>query len=152
EITAVYGAVLEQLLRNALGQIAGDGKADTLESTSPTLDGRSDAHNFAVEADKRPAAVARVDRRVRLQKIVLVAGAVAQATALGADDAGRHRASQAEGSANCQHAVALFHLAAVAELQVRERSLRLDADNRQIGAWVAANVLAGEIAAVLQRD
>src|SRR5262249_44671031 len=76
EIAAVHGAVLEELLRNALGQVAGNGKADTLETARAALDGRGDADHFAVEANERPAAVAGIDRRARLQEIVLMSVAI----------------------------------------------------------------------------
>src|SRR5262249_46834982 len=88
---------------------------------------------------------------VGLEEIVAVAGAVAQAPTLGADDAGSHGTGQAERRPDRQHAVALVHLAAIAQFQVRELGLGFDANGCEVGASVTVDIGALQLTAVLQR-
>ena len=54
------------------------------------------------------------------------------------------------GRADGQHAVADLHGVAVAHVQVRERPLGARADDGQVGAAIALDVLGGELAAVVK--
>src|SRR5207253_422458 len=55
---------------------------------------------------------------------------------LGADDSRSNRAGQTEGSSGSKDAVADLHGIAVAKLEVRQRFIRLDANDRQVILWI----------------
>src|SRR5262249_47792485 len=75
-----------------------------------------------------------------------------QVAGLGADDAVRHRAGQAERGADGQHPVADLHRVGVAQAQVRGVVQARQADDGQVGLAVAADVLRQELPPVLQAD
>ena len=62
------------------------------------------ADDLALQVEGRAAGIAAVHRRVDLQEVVIGAGA--DVAAAGRDDAGRHRAAEAERVADRQHPVA----------------------------------------------
>src|SRR5262249_34734583 len=150
EIAALDDAVLEQLLHDVLRQVGRDRQADALEAPAARLDRRADADHLTFQADERAAGVARVDRRIGLEKVLVHVHA--QAAALAADNAVRHRADQSERRADREHAIADLHLFAVAQLQVRQVVLCLDADDGKVAFRVGLDVLGREFATVLQLD
>src|SRR5208282_3555301 len=60
KIAAVFRAVLEKLLHDVVGQVAGDGQADALPAAAAALDGGIDADHLSLEVDERSATVARI--------------------------------------------------------------------------------------------
>src|SRR5262249_25621662 len=116
EIGAMNDAVLLQLPTDPLGVIDGNGKADTLITARIGRDGRIDADHLAVEIHEWAAAIARVNRRVGLNKILAATFAeYADAAALRADDAGGHSAFQSKGLTQRQHPIAYFYFIAPAQ-------------------------------------
>src|SRR5690606_3071489 len=105
EVTPDYAAVLDELLRHAANEIDGDREADALGRAFAAAfgDGGVDADELAARVHEGAAGVARVDRRVRLDEI-LVRGK-AEAPADRADDAERDGMAQAERVADREHDV-----------------------------------------------
>ena len=101
---ALHRAGLDQLLDDRPGDVAGDGEADADAAAGRREDRGVDADHLAVEVEHRPAGVAAVDRRVGLQEVVVGPGV--DVAVAGGDDAGRHRAAEAERVADGDHPVA----------------------------------------------
>ena len=122
-----------QLLDGAADLVDRDREADAdvaaLAAEAPAADGRDrgvDPDDLAVEVDQRAAGVAGVDGGVGLDRVDV--GAVARTAlaagghrpVLGADDAARHRAGQAERRADRDDRVADDDAVGVAERQGRQ--------------------------------
>ena len=106
--------------------LIGNGKADALVRSAGAGDRRVQADHFAAQVEQRPAAVARIDRRVGLQEVLILHAVVAQpqiAAAFGADDAVGDGVAQAEGTAHGQHEIADLQLAGIAEPRRHEPSV-----------------------------
>src|SRR5262249_10956868 len=152
QATTMDLAVGSQRLEDVLGQVAGHGQPDALEAAVARLDGRVDADHLAFQVDQRAAAVARIDGGVGLDEILVHVHRQTTA-ALGADDAGRHRAAQAERRTDGQNAVADLHGFAIAQVEVRQfLALGLDADDGKVGFAVAMDVLRNILGAVHELD
>ena len=61
-------ALLFQLVEDLFGHIARDGKSDPLAAGN---DGGVDPDHLSLEINERPSAIAGIDRRIGLQKIVI---------------------------------------------------------------------------------
>ena len=132
----------------SLTSAAGTAKA---MPTLPPL-GREDrgihAHDLAIEIEGRAARVAAVHGRIDLQIVVRTGADVA---VMGRDDAGRHRAAEAEGVADGQHPVADARIL-VGEIDVREGlAVGLDLDQGHVGARIGADQGGRKFVAVLER-
>ena len=96
-----------------------------------------DADHLAVQVEQRAARIAAVDGGVGLDVVVVGAGidvAVARR-----DDAGGHRAAEAERIADRDHPFAEPQLVGIAELHRLERLVGLHPQHREIGLLVAAD-------------
>ena len=103
---------------------------------------------------KRAAAVAGIDGRVGLQKVLEADRVVAQLKIVppaGADDAERDRVAQAEGAADGQHEVADLHPIAVAD-RGGDQIGRLDGQHADVGLFVLQHPLRMKPPAVGQVD
>jgi len=60
-----------ELLIDRLGLVRRNGEADAVERARLGRDGRVDADDFAVQVGQRPAAVARVDRGIDLNEVLV---------------------------------------------------------------------------------
>ncbi len=139
-----------QAAQHRLHRRAGDREADAVGTARAGVDRGVDADHAALQVDQRSAAVARVDRRVGLDE-VLVGGDADLAAALGADDAGGDGVVQAEGVAHGDDPVARLELVAVAEAR-RLQLVRIDVQRGEVGVRVDAEQLRGELAPVAERD
>ena len=83
---------------------AGNGEADADAAARRRVDRGVDADDIAFEIEGGTAGIAAVDRGVDLQEVVIGAGA--DVAAARRDDAGRHRAAEAEGIADRHDPVA----------------------------------------------
>ncbi len=106
--------VLAQVGQQVLHHVDGHREADALPLAD---DGRVHAHHLAAHVEERPARVARVDERVRLDEVVEEAHA--DHPLLGGDHPVRHRVVQPERVADGHHPVA--HLQPVRVPQVHRR-------------------------------
>jgi len=108
---------------------------------------RVDADHFTVHVEQRPAGVAGIDRHIGLDErheIVL-----RQRAPLGADDARRHAAVEAERRADGDHPFAHLEFIRVADGDFRQAG-RFDFQQGHIGALVRADDLGAELALVGQ--
>ena len=69
---APHLAVLHQIVDDALREIARHGEADPLIAAALAEDAGVDADQLAARVDQRAARVARVDRRVGLDEVLVV--------------------------------------------------------------------------------
>ena len=93
---SVATIVLRDLRRN--------GEADADAAAGRREDRGVDADDLALRVEGRAARIAAVDRRVDLQEVVIGTGA--DVAAARRDDAGGHRAAEAEGIADRDHPIA----------------------------------------------
>src|SRR5438045_7346950 len=94
-------AVGDEIVRDALRGVDGNGEADTRGRTSGCVDGRVDPDDFAVGIDERAAGISAIDGGVGLN------GLIDESSLTGlhgaperADDAGGERALETEGIAD----------------------------------------------------
>ena len=104
DVAARHRAVLAQLRDHVARDAGGDREADADAAAGRRVDRRVHADDVAVEIERRAARVAAVHRRVDLDEVVI--GARADVAAARRDDAGRHRAAEAERIADREHPVA----------------------------------------------
>ena len=109
-----HGAFFDQMLRDLLGNTAGDGKAYAAIGLS--YNGRVDTHDLALHVHQRPAAIAGVHGRVGLQKVLFNEPPDVDFAALGADYARGHRTHQPEGIADRDDRIADFQIVTIAPL------------------------------------
>src|SRR5690606_5560247 len=105
EVTPYYAAVLDELLRHSPNEIDGNRKADTLGRAFAAALGHCgvDADQLAARVHEGAAGVARIDRGVCLDEVLVLGEAEAPADR--ADDAERDRLAQAERVADRKHDV-----------------------------------------------
>ena len=70
EIAPVNRALVDELIHDRLGCVAGNGESDALRAAALRLDRGVDADDSAFQVDKWAAAIARIDGGIRLQKVV----------------------------------------------------------------------------------
>ena len=141
---------LDDLADHALGQIGRNGEADTDRRTRRRVDRGVDADDLTVQVKQRTAGVAAIDRRIRLDEIVVPAGI--DVPAPGRDDAGRNRSTQSERVADGHHPIADPERITVAPRHGRKRLVRLDTQNREVGLGIRADQFRLVGVLVLQDD
>ena len=104
-----------QLLDDRHGDLGGHRKADADRAAGRRHDRGVDADHLAVDVEERAAGIAAVDGGVGLD--VVVVGAGIDVAVERRDDAGRHRAAEAERVADREHPVADAQLLGAAELR-----------------------------------
>ena len=125
-------------------------KADADRAAGRRDDRGVDADDVAVEVEQRAAGIAAIDGGVGLNVIVVRARidvAVARR-----NDAGSHRAAEAERVADRDHPFAEPQLVAVAELDRLKRLVGMDAQQGQIALGVLADQLGRKLGAVVEDD
>ena len=150
EPAAAQFAELAELIDDADDRLRGHREADADRAAGRRDDRGVDADHFAVDVEQRTAGIAAVDGGVGLDVVVIGAGvdvAVARR-----DDAGRHRAAEAERIADRHHPVADAHLVGIAELHRHQRLRRLELQHREVGLLVDADQLGLDLGAVVEDD
>ena len=104
---------------------------------------RVDAHQPAFGVHKGAAGVARIDRRVGLNEILVLVD-LERAPSQRADNPHRHRLPYIERVADRQHNVADFQFVAVGDRDRRQVGRR-DFQHGNIGRRIGANHLRGEL-------
>src|SRR6185312_9730740 len=128
EPTAAHLTVLLQLIDDARDRIGGNREADADRSARRRNDRRIHADDFTVHIEQRPARIALIDRRIRLQ--VIIVGTGVDIAALRRDDAERYRSAEPEWIADRHDPVADFDIGGRTELHIGERLLRRDLEQR----------------------
>ncbi len=148
---AHHHALGDQLLDHVAGEVGGNGQAQADVAGHAALRveaGGIDADQLALQVDQRATGVARIDRRIGLDE-VLVAQPADAAAAHRRNDTRGNGLAEAERVADGHHEVAYAQLVAVAELDVGQ-VLRRDADQRDVGVAVRAEELGLDRAPVRQ--
>ena len=101
EIATRDGLALAQRLDDRDGLLGGDGEADADVAAGGREDLAVDADHIAIHVEHRAAAVALIDRGVGLDEALAATGIAVERR----DDAGGHRAADAEGIADGNHPV-----------------------------------------------
>src|SRR5947207_10679919 len=112
QIAARHLTVLYEAFHHGSGDVRRDGESDSLTATGTAEDGGVNSDQPPLDVHERAARVARIDRGVGLNEI-LVRFNSHIATVSRADDAFRHGLSYTEWVANRKHHVADLHLVAV---------------------------------------
>ena len=150
EPAAAQLAELPELIDHAGHRLRGHREADADRAAGGRDDQGVDADHFAVEVEQRAAGIAAVDGGVGLDVVVIgTRGDIAVARR---DDAGRHRAAEAERIADRDHPFAEPQLVGIAELHRGQRLVRLELQHREIGLLVDADDVGLELAAVVHDD
>src|SRR5690606_25440336 len=146
-------ARLDQHRHDAAHDVRGDGKADAaVGRLARGADLRVHADHLSAQVEQRPAGVAGVDRRVRLDDlrdaVAAHDAAGRDAAPRGADDPGAHAAAQAEGVADGDHPLAGPYVIRVAQRdRVRAVWQAIDAKYRQVAVRVGADHLGRDLQA-----
>ena len=91
--------MLDQLVGDRLGKIAGNRKADAHVTAAAAENGGVDTHHLAVQIDQRATGVTRIDRGIGLDEVLVVIDTDAGA-AFGTDYTDGQRVTQTEGIAD----------------------------------------------------
>src|SRR5258706_5273809 len=147
DATAPDLAGIAQLFGHVHRDVDRDRERNALIAAGAREDHRVDADDLALHVEQRTARIARIDRDVRLQERHEVgAGDVAL---LGAEDTGCHRRLQPERLPDRDDPFADLHLVRIADAGARQ-ILRLDLDQRRVGAAIRADHFRAELALVGQ--
>ena len=125
-------------------------KADADRAAGRRNDRGVDADDFAIEVEQRAAGIAAVNGGVGLNVIVVrprIDVAVARR-----DDAGGHRAAEAERIADGDDPFAQPQLVGIAELHRLERLVGMHAKQREIALGILADEVRLELGAVIEND
>ncbi len=140
--------MLEQALHDRPGHVGGNREADALITTGAGEDRGVDPDQLALHVDQRTARVARVDRGVGLDE-VLVVGDADVGPALGRDDPHRHRLPHSERVADGEHHVSQPQPPGVSQGQrVQVLGLALQPQHREIRLGIGAHHLGLQLAVV----
>jgi hypothetical protein len=154
EVAVVDAAGLDDLLRDGVGDLSGDGEAGAGEGAAVGDDEGVDADEFTVGVDEGSAGVAGVDGGVGLDVAAGLAGVVGVGvlTVDGADDAaGDGELEVAEGAAEGEDGLAGLETGGVAPGDGGE-IVRVDLDDGEVGELVDADDLGVQDAAVMESD
>jgi hypothetical protein len=135
---APHAAGRAQLLEHVADDVARRRETDAFAATRLRQDERVDADDRPVGVDQRAAAVARIDRCVRLHVDHRVIGF--DLPRHRAHDAERDAAFQAEGTAEGEYELPLRERLGIAETQ-RRQALAFDFEHREIGLAIDADEL-----------
>ena len=139
----VFSAVDDLL--DGLGR---NGEADADAAAGRRVDRRVHADDLALGIEGRAAGIAAIDRRVDLQEIVI--GAVADVASARRDDAGRHRAAEAERIADREHPIADMR-GLRGKLDIGIIAAALDLEQGEVGLGVGPDDRCGSRLAVVHR-
>ena len=127
--SAMEMSELLQLRIRRRDHCAWNGKSQTLASAGLAQDERIQADELAVDIDQRAAAVARIDRRVRLNEHARAVGI--DLSCRRAHHAHRHRIAQTFRAPEREHQLALTDLIVIRESE-RRQSCRVDFQERKV--------------------
>ena len=147
EPRADHATRLAELAQHRLGGVDRQGEADRVRLLG---DERVDAHDGATAVDQRPAGVAGVDRRIRLDHRLL--REARQETIEPAHDSPRHRLLEADRVSDRHDFIAHAQRARIAEARGRDRRRGLDAQQRQVGHRVHPHQPGRRARARVERD
>src|SRR5207245_354203 len=139
QIAARHVTVGDEAFHYGSGDVRRDGESDSLTASGTAEDGGVDSNQAPRDVHERAARVARIDRSVGLNEI-LVRFNSDIAPVSRADDALGHGLSDTEWVANRERHVAYLHLVAVGHGDNRE-ILRVYLDHGQIGLQVSGGYL-----------
>ena len=143
-------AVFLQLIDDRHRAVRRNRKADADRAAGRRNDRGIDADDFAVEVEQRAAGIAAIDGGVGLNVIVVrprIDVAVARR-----NDAGGHRAAEAERIADGDDPFAQPQLVGIAELHRLERLVGMHAQQREIALGVLADQFGLQLGAVVEDD
>ena len=137
---ARHRALVLELGHDCLHGIGGNRECDADRAARRRVDRRIDADHITVDIEGRAAGIAFVHRGIDLDEVIIGAGADVAATRR--DDAGRHRAAEAERIADRDHPIADAR-GLVRQRHMREVGAPVDLDQRDIGLGIGADHLGG---------
>ncbi len=149
EIAMLHFAVGENLVHVMARHVDRDCESDSLVAARITREnGGIDADQMAFVIDQRAARVARIDRRVRLNKVFDLLDSEVPAAGC-ADNSGCDGLAHAERIADGQYDVTDFDFARVG--QRKNREIRpFDFEHGNVGAWIGSYHASLELSLVMQ--
>src|SRR6185437_2852912 len=142
QITADHLPVFDDLIHHVVRHVDGNRESDSNVAAAAAAQDRGvDAYQVAVQIDERAARIARVNRRVCLNEILIILDPADQrigAAAFRADDAHRRRLADSEWIADREYQVAHFQRRRIAQWQGRQTG-RVDLQHRYVGCFVRTN-------------
>ena len=145
--SARHASLFLQLLDRVHRDVDRDCERETHVPARARINERVDADNLAAHVEQRPARVAGVDRDVGLDERDQIL--LRQVASLRADDSRGHRVLEPERLADRDHPFADLELVGIADRDLRQ-ILRIDLQQRNVGALVGADDLGLELAAIRQ--
>src|SRR6478735_2307634 len=142
-------ALVLELGNHVLHRGSGNRERDADAAAGRRIDRGVDTHNLARGIERRATGLTLVHGRVDLDEVVI--RAVTDVAAGSRDDAGRHRAAEAERVTNGEHPVADPRFG-VGQLGEREIVAAGNLDQRDVGARIGADHLCSVGLAVVGRD
>ncbi len=133
--TANHTAMRDDIGEHAAHHVDRDREADAFHAEVLGDDRGVDADEGAARIDERPARVAKVDGRIRLDEVLQGRDAELLAARC-ADDAVRHRLRQPDGIADREHDVAYFELVGAPEGGDGQRA-EINLENGQVRVRIA---------------
>ena len=148
---ALDAPLLDDLAHHSPRHVNRDRKADPNIAAARRNDGRVDADEFSIEVNQRAARIARVDRGVGLDEVLIALLAKAGPTER-ANEAGGHGLTKAKGVADGDDKIADLERIAVAERNCLERDRSLNPQDRNVGGGIAPDNFRRELPAVFGLD
>src|SRR5439155_13499681 len=138
DVAATDPSILDQPARDILGGVDGDGETNALRGQNHH---RIHADDFAARVDERPAGVARIQCRVRLDDVVhQPAGIGTERPPKGADHSGSDRAFETVRIANGDGELADADVLRFTQARGGEVG-RVNAEDGEVGVRILANQL-----------
>src|ERR1022692_3516805 len=146
QISARDVSVGDQAPHDVAGETGWDRETYALAAAGTAHDGGVDPDQAAVDVHQRAARVARIDRRVGLDEVLVVLDAHIPPTGR-AHDPFSDRLPDAEWIADCQHDVTDLHVVTVGQGNNRQ-IVRVDLDHGDIGLRIPADDFRGEFTSI----
>ena len=146
-----HRTVFDDVVHDMPGEVARHGKPDPLISARLAVDRRVDANELAACVDERAPGVSRVDRRIRLNEVLVRGEAAAEAPAGRADDAERDGLVELIGIAHREHPFRDLQLRRISPIQ-RRKIRRVDLQDGDVRHDVGANQFRLQLPLVGEHD
>ena len=149
QLTAFHLAILHHLCGQVFHHITWDSKADTDVTAVRSQDCGVDTNQFTVQVHQRTAGVTPVNRRIRLDKVLVVLCVQAATTQRG-DNTRGHGFTQTERVADGYGVVTHTQRVGIGELNRRQVFRILNLDQRDIRTWIFTHHFSVEFTSVAQ--
>ena len=142
-------SVSNKIGNNSFGRINRYGKTDALGFG---IYGGINSDKITIYVQKRPSTVARVNRGVSLNKVMIYCFVCSYASVYGADDTGRYRVGESEWIADGEYRFADHQIIGITHLYIGQRFLGRDTKHRKVRVRICAHNLGLEFSPVFENN